>query len=98
MATSSIPPRTEDHCVEDFCIEEFCAEEVCTEDNPPEVELFITQMAFGLIQGMMTPEDIYEGMIEANCGDKEVAAYIRDRAVAEAREYHDTYGVEEGPN
>jgi hypothetical protein len=55
--------------------------------EPEDVSFFICQLAFGLIQGMISPEDIYEGMIIANCGDRNVARYIRDRAVEEASLY-----------
>lgn len=81
----------ESDCTEENRTEDFCTEGNCTEENnPPEVEFFITQMAFGLIQGMMSPEDIYEGMLEANEGNKDVARYICDRAVREANLFLDS--------
>lgn len=88
------------HCTEDHCAEEECAEETLTlagptptsaedEEEDPNVSFFICQMAFALIEGMVTPTDIYEGMVLANCGDKDVASYIRDKAVAEATLYRE---------
>lgn len=84
---------TKADCTEEFCIEDHCTEASCIEEEEDaSIGMFVTEMAFGLIQGMMTPDDIYEGMVEANCGNKEVARIIRDRAVAEAKEYIETYG------
>lgn len=62
-------------------------EESGGEEEDIAVTLFITQMAYALLEGRVTPTDIYEGMVLANCGDKNVARHIRDRAVAEAALY-----------
>jgi len=44
-------------------------------------------MSFCLIQGIVTEEDIYEGMIKTNCNNKEVAEYIKNRAIEEKNIY-----------
>jgi hypothetical protein len=84
--------RTKDHCTEEFCAEDNCIEETCVEEpnEPEEVSFFICQMAFALLQGMVTEKDIYTGMLEANCNNKEVAEYITSRAVEEARIYRNS--------
>lgn len=82
------------HCGEKNCAEEevrqsdsLSIEESGGEEEDIAVTLFITQMAYALLEGRVTPTDIYEGMVLANCGDKNVARHIRDRAVAEAALY-----------
>jgi len=76
------------HCGEENCGEESCAEEDCGEEvEDVAISIFITQMAYLLLEGRITPDDILEGMLLKNCGDIKVAYHIRDRAVAEAALY-----------
>ena len=91
-------PRIQEACTEvnrteESYTEEACAEEACTEDIPAEIEFFITLMASFLLQRRVTAEDIYEGMLEANCGDEDVATFIRDKAILEFNQMKQSCGL-----
>lgn len=93
--TLARPPPSPSHCGEEHCAERQCGEGDCAEEEAwaegedVTISLFISQMAYMLAEGRVTPKDIWEGMVLANCGDEQVATHIRDRAIAEASLYRE---------
>jgi hypothetical protein len=57
----------------------------------PVVEEFITKLALLLFKGDVTPEEIYETLMEVNDNDQEAAVYCRDRAVSMAASFQMTF-------